>query len=80
MLFIYGGEEEGAGQRCDLLKATEMKVAESNDITSPGQRDLFHDIIPPSIAHKETGFENNWVHSNPDSLPMTALLSMMKWE
>ena len=61
-----------------MLKATEMKVAERHHLT-PVKRSL-HDIIPPSIAHKETGFENNWVHSNPDSLPLTALLSMMKWE
>lgn len=53
------GEKRGAGQRCDLLKATEMKlVAEPHHFT-PVKRSL-HDIIPPSIAKKQglkrTGF------------------------
>lgn len=75
---LFMGERRGAGQRYDLLKATEMKlVAEPHHLT-PVKRSL-HDM-PPSIADKESGFEKNWVHSNPDSLPLTALLSTMKWE
>lgn len=65
----------GPRHRCDLSKATEMKLVAQPPLLTPA-RDPLHGITSPSIADKETEFGKE-LGSNADSATDCASL---KWE